>query len=429
MQGGSIRERFVAGAFWSVAASLASQIPSLLVSVLLGRILGVTSFGELAMVQATVIFISGVGDLGLNLAVTRHVAVQRGENLQKSGQLIGFAMASTLVSGVALAVILVCTAGWYAREILRAPQLSLLLQCSAALLIFEMLNKIQISILAGLESFRGAAKVNAFRGCFLLLVPMAAFFGKTGGSILFLTLASLATCLAAQYVLRAALQAHQIRIQWNLRLAESGVAQLAGSLWFSLLAINFAGWAASVMLVRQPSGMAEMAVYTAAEKWKTALMFLPGVLVQVTTPLIANTHSSGNRNTCGRILAASSAVSGGATLLMGLAMLVFAPSLMSAYGWKQNNSVAVLVVTCLGCVPIALYSQGSAALWTLGKPAKMLSIDILKVALLLILLFAGFDRSALLLAWANGLSIAGAGLVLVLILRNNMRLERSKSNP
>jgi O-antigen/teichoic acid export membrane protein len=417
LRSNSLRGRLANGTLWCGLASIASQLPSLAVSVLLGRTLGLVAFGQLAIIQMMVNIFASIGDLGLAMGTTRYVAAYRSDDPAQASRIIGFSICCTFLSGLVLAALIVWSAPWYALHTLRVPGLGLYLQFASVFLILEMLNRLQLSVLAGLEEFRATAAVNAFRGLFLLLAPLAAYLWGLGGALLALTCTSAATCAAAQIMVRRACSKHGIRVRSCCSIPDIGLVHLAGSSWLSMLIVNLASWACTVILVRQTAGVTEMALFTAADKWKTALMFLPGVLAQVTTPLIAHTHASGNRAVCGRILLTSSAVSGGVTALLALAMLLSAQFLMSAYGWTRGDAGQVLVMACLGCVPLALYSQGSAACWTLGHPRNMLAVDTLRSLILVSLVVAGFGHSAARLAAANALSVAVAGVLLLALVR------------
>jgi O-antigen/teichoic acid export membrane protein len=421
LQSNSLRGRLANGTLWCGLASIASQVPSLAVSVLLGRTLGLVAFGQLAIIQTTVIMLASIGDLGLTMGTTRYVAAYRSDDPAQASRIIGFSLCSTLLSGLVLAAMLVWSAPWYVLHALRVPGLGVYLQCASVFLLLEMLNRVQVSVLVGLEAFRATAAVNALRGLFLLLAPVAAHFWGLGGALLALTCTSAATCAIAQIMVRHACSEHGLCVRLCFRIPNIRLVHLAGSLWLSGQIISLASWAVTVILVRQPAGVTEMALFTAADKFKTALLFLPAILAQATTPLIAHTAASGNRAACGRILFASSAVCGGVTGLLAVAMLPFAQFLMSAYGWTRGDAGKVLVVACLGCVPLALYSLGSAAGWTMGPPGNMLAVDTLRSLTLVSLVVAGFGHTAVRLAAANALSVAVAGVLLLALVRRMLR--------
>ncbi len=421
LQSDSLGGRLLSGTLWSGAASVLSQVPSLVISVLLGRVLGMAVFGQLAIIQTMVVILSGVGDLGLVLATTRYVAARRSDAPPQASRIIGFSICATLFSAVMIATVVIWSAPWYTRTILHTPELSIYLQGACLFLVLEMLNRIQLGVLAGLEAFQSTACVNALRGLFLLFVPVAAYFRGLSGAIFLLTCMSAATCAGAQLMLRRICSKNSIPIRWDFKIPDTGLVRLAGSLWLSILMLNLTTWFSTVILVRQRTGIMEMALFTAADKWKTAILFLPTVLAQVTTPLIAHTYHAGNRRGCMRILSTSAGVSGGVTVLLVAAIAACGHLLMSAYGWTGEDAVKVLVVACLGCVPMALYAQGSAAYWTMSHPKNMLAVDGVRYFLLMLLVAAGLGRNAVLLAAANGLSITGAGLLLLILIRKILR--------
>ena len=54
-------------------------------------------------------------------------------------------------------------------------------------------------------------------------------------------------------------------------------------------------WFTNTMLVNQPSGYAEMGVLNAANQWRTAILFLPGLIGQVVLPLLSSLQGTRDR--------------------------------------------------------------------------------------------------------------------------------------
>src|ERR1035438_3624461 len=103
LRSNSLRGRLANGTLWCGLASIASQLPSLAVSVLLGRTLGLVAFGQLAIIQMMVNIFASIGDLGLAMGTTRYVAAYRSDDPAQASCIIGFSISSTLLSGLVLA--------------------------------------------------------------------------------------------------------------------------------------------------------------------------------------------------------------------------------------------------------------------------------------------------------------------------------------
>src|ERR1051325_11953499 len=64
----AVRARVTRNAFWSIVGSASTQGSSMLAAVVVARMLGVTRFGQLALIQATVLLIGTIGEMGFTPA-------------------------------------------------------------------------------------------------------------------------------------------------------------------------------------------------------------------------------------------------------------------------------------------------------------------------------------------------------------------------
>jgi len=71
---GSLRARLARGAFWSFVGAAVARGMAFAASVVCGRVLGTSGFGELGMIQSTVGFFGVFAGLGLGVPATKHVA-------------------------------------------------------------------------------------------------------------------------------------------------------------------------------------------------------------------------------------------------------------------------------------------------------------------------------------------------------------------
>src|SRR5882724_3592516 len=82
----SVRFQLARNTVWSVAGSASSQGSSLLAALLLGRMLGVVPFGKVALVQATVILLANLGEMGFALTTTKFVSRWRTVDPERAGR-------------------------------------------------------------------------------------------------------------------------------------------------------------------------------------------------------------------------------------------------------------------------------------------------------------------------------------------------------
>ena len=415
---------------YSLGGSISSQGSAMLAAIAAANLLGATQFGYLALIQSTALMMGSFGELGLSLTATKFVGQFRTSDPMRAGRLISTSLRITVVLGFVMALIMIAVAPYILAN--ASGRFSAEIIAACGLLIFEMLNRVQIGALAGLEAFDCIARIQLFRGALTLpFVAAGAFLAGIPGTILAFSSSSLGTFLWGQRLLRSKCRANRIPLKQPTSL-EHGVLGTSFSIWLSTLLTTGSGWAVAVLLSKQPSGLTELGIYNAADKWKTALLFLPNLLFQVNLTMLSHFRAENDYPACRRTIAAGLASTIMITGLAGVAVCFLAPFLMSWYGRDFSGSSSVLVIGSFASIGGALYTVSSGALWALGEPSRMLRIDAVKTALLVGLCWAGLGNTAqhLMLASLISLSIGSAVILLSLrqLLFTNRKLEVHDAN-
>jgi O-antigen/teichoic acid export membrane protein len=389
---------------------------------MVGRMLEVTRFGELALIQSTVLMLGNLGEAGLTLTTTKFVGRWKTSRPDKAGELMGRSLCFTAVSGVFLAVFLFAAGG----NVAGFPESSFTLALAAGgLLLFDMLNRVQFGALSGLEVFREAAQIYLIRGA--LLLPCVWFGTQSGdltGAVIAMAIVSLVTFIAGHAVLRRQCEMRSISLRSG-RSFESGVFTTSASLWISTLLLTGSTWIVVVFLSQQPSGYTELGLFNAADRWKLALLFLPNVLFQVVLPMLSRSHEARDRRSCEQIVSSALASTVGITTVAAIAVFFFSPVLMTWYGSSFQPGIRVLALAALGSVVNAVYTVGSGVLWSLGAPTKMILIDVFKTLLLLGLCFSGFGTTAWSLTLAYLIAFSAGSFVVLAFVLQQLRMDKN----
>ena len=383
-QGSSIRSRLARGVTWSTAGSVVAQGSSLLTAMVVAQRVGIAAFGGFVLVQSTALMLQSVGSLGLGLATTRQVARLRTQDPRRTGRIIGFALLFTVLAGILLAGLAFTVPSAMIQSLLRTDHLDTMMRWVGLIACSFMISRIQADILVGLEAFRVMAAVHVVRGITtLLLTSLGAYgFGLTGAIIAFVG-AGLITCIISQVMITQACRSCGIALTW--RNVHTEIHLLGTSLFVtaSSLTLALVTWILSVLLVRQEQGLAELALFNAADRWRTAILFLPSMLAQVSLPLLAHTYTQERRSHYRRLLWESSGVGLLITAIPAITIILLAPLVMSGYGAAFAPGKPVLMLLAVTCLPMSLCMIGAYGLWAAGKMATMLSIDIMRGAIAL----------------------------------------------
>lgn len=269
----SLRRRFAKGAFWSVAAAVASQGMRFLAFVIVARILGKTGFGELGMIQHTVSMFGVFAGLGLGLTATKHVAEFRSADPARAGRIVALSSVVALISGGLVGIAVFFASPYLAQHIINAPHLKMELWIGCGLLFFNTLIGAQVGCLAGFEAFKTIARVGLFYGLLnLLLVVLGVHFWGLSGAITGMVCAMTGSCAAHHFALRK--EAKKAGIAISYRDIRSEMPVLWGFSLPAFLSNVMVGpvvWGANALLSNEVDGYAKLGIFSAATQVQMAL--------------------------------------------------------------------------------------------------------------------------------------------------------------
>jgi O-antigen/teichoic acid export membrane protein len=314
-------------------------------SVVSARLLGQVQFGELSIINSTVVLFGVFAGLGFGMTATKYVAQSRSQDGESAGRVTGFLLRTAFaVSGlVSLAVL--WAAPWIASKVLDAPHLVFELRLSSALIFLNAVNGVQIGALAGLESFRWLAMMYVAQG--LLGLPAVAFgawrFGVPGAIGGTLCVAAF-TWLISQWTLRRECQRCRVPLSYRATNKEWAILWQFGlpAALVTLSAQPFS-WLVRVYLVNQPDGYAELAILDAAFTWSAILLFLPRQISMPSISILSGLHGARHQDFY-RVLRTNLALTMGSALLISIPLMILSPVIMRSYGPSFASSWPVMVL-------------------------------------------------------------------------------------
>lgn len=357
---GSLRARFAAGTFWSLAGAVIAQSLQLAASVAVARWLGKVGFGELGILNSTVGMFGAFAGLGLGMTATKYVAEFRGRQPERAGKIFGLCMAVATLSGLVGSGILLVLAPTLAARVLNAPHLVPELRITCGLLFLNILIGVQNGTLAGVEGFADIAKVNLARGMLNLpcMVAGTVFFGLRG-AVWGMVVGAAGGCLVGHLVVKRECARFGIPIAYRGCWEEQPILWSFSTPAFLASIIPFpAMWGANALLVNQANGYAEMGIFNAANQWRVGVMFLPAIADQVLLPILSNLYGENDSARFRKVLIANILVVGGVCLAVCLPLALLSRFIMAAYGpgFAQGGwvLVALLFAAFFASVPVII---------------------------------------------------------------------------
>jgi len=361
--------RLAKGMFWSMTGAVISRGLMLAASVLVARILGKTGFGELGMIRSTVGMFGVFAGFGLGLTAIKHVAEFRQSDPDRAGRIIGLSGLFAMITGGLMALGLFIFAPWLAEHTINAPHLTGVLRIGGLILFINALNGAQTGALAGFEAFWIIAYVNLFIGLisFPILVG-GAYFGSLTGAVWALTINLGVNWLLNHLALRKEARRHKVPFsfrncsrEWSILWTFSLPAVLASSL------VGPINWVCSALLVNRPEGYGEMGIFSAANQWRIAILFIPNMVSQVSLPLLSNLNAESSDQQYRKVLKLNIFLTAGVALAVAFPLVLFAHLIMSTFGPGFEQGVSVLRILAFTAVLIAINNVIGQAIISKGK--------------------------------------------------------------
>lgn len=368
--GQSIVARFARGTLWTIAGTVASQGFAFITSIIAARLIGPAGFGEYGIILSTVAMCSVFANPGLSLMATKIIAERRDISDGAKGGFVIFSYLSSLCAALVVSLLLVVLAPSICTQILSAPQLISSLRWSSAIVFFSAMTGLQTGILTGLEEFQRVARANIVRGIILFPLTLAGvWFWGVFGLILAAGLTSAIMFGYLEFSIEQTLGRRHFFGEPS-SLVTDGVRQswnFAFPAFLSSILVLPVYWIANTLLTRQPSGFSELGVLNATNQWRTILLFLPTIVVQVALPLLSSSSDHTRKNDFDRALLFAQNISILA-VFPSCAVLMFASDwVMALYGREFVHGASTLIWSLCAIMIMSLGSSVGSALQARGR--------------------------------------------------------------
>ena len=174
-------------------------------------------------------------------------------------------------------------------------------------------------------------------------------------------------------------------------------------------------WLCSVMIVRSPHGLEQMAFYAGADRWRLTVLFIPTALFRSVLPMLANMHSR-DREGYHRVHRTNLLVNMVVVIVPVLLIACFSIPIMNSYGAGFSAGWKILAVLCAGTIPEALNTVLGYPLVVSGRMWTRCGLDLALGSILLALGSTLIPRHGALgfaIAYGTSYSIISACLYLL----------------
>jgi O-antigen/teichoic acid export membrane protein len=384
-RGGS---RFQMGVTLNLIGAIFNQGSTFVFSIVAANLLGRETFGKYGIVASTLVMLSQISQLACGYTMTKYVAEFRSSDREKAGRVIGMLLAIVSLVALLAGLGLFASAPWLAISVLNAPELSLGLRIGSGVVFLNVLIGLFMGALAGLEAYRGLSRGLIAYGTIYLTVcsAMAWKFGLNG-AFSGLLVSAILGCALLLGVLVSECRSQNIHIQIGF------FPQLRPILFNFAMPAAFSGltylpaiWIGNAILVRQPNGYSQMALFSAAFALMTAVLFIPNNTYVVGWSILNHHKGLGESEGYRNIFETNLVVVGVAAIVGALILAVAGPELLRLFGKDFSGGYRILLILLGAAIPQALalavlqHLQSQERMW-FSFFAVILPRDLLLVAL------------------------------------------------
>ncbi len=366
---GGFWKQIAQGTAWTAIGTVAAQLSSFFVGVLVARLLGKESYGKFGLLQSTIAVSSLFTGFGLSLTATRYLSQYRFHRTAEAGRVIGATETISFALAGSLSVVFFLFADTISRSVSGHDDLTGLLRICALPLFATSLLSVQQGVLTGFESFRAASFTNLARG--LPLIPLAVLgmrAARLSGALWAIGIASAAACVLGGWFISLECRRHGIRPSFTIRWSDlKMIRDCALPTFLTGITVTPVNWLVSALIVRSQGGYPELAILTAGIYFRTALLFFQGATGAVLLPIFSS-HSRAKRDQVLWSTTAMNTLAG----LAGVAAASIAPDfLMRMFGKSFQGHGGVVVANVasgalmLASAPVAYYLTGAGYQWTI----------------------------------------------------------------
>ncbi|MDJ0773837.1 MAG: oligosaccharide flippase family protein [Mastigocoleus sp. MO_167.B18] len=367
-----LAKRLASGTFWSLLATIFLKASNLIASILIARLLGQKSFGELSMINTTILALGNFAGFGLSMTTTKYVAELRLSDPQRTGKVLGLCYTIAIILGAFFSLGMLISSSHLAISVLNAPELINELRFGCLLLFLNAINEIKIATLSGFEAFKILAKVNSASSLInLLLSILGGWLYGLKGVIFAMIIVSLVKNIFYNYALKSEYKKHNIKIIYSKLIFQEIkiINKFTLPSFLTKILVAPVVWLGSTFLVHQPNGYIEIAAFNAANEYRSLLLFLPIVMGRTSLPILSSIISEKNKKSVVEALMITVSTSILIILPIAICMAIFSEKLMLLYGSEFSKYSSTLIIMLIGLsingitVPIGNLITASGKMW------------------------------------------------------------------
>jgi O-antigen/teichoic acid export membrane protein len=404
VQQSPIGKRIVGGMFWSLLGSIIVRGCSFLLAVLIARSFGQEVFGEYGFIKSNIDSFSVFAVFGLGITTTKYLSELLTTDKERAGRIIAMSYLFCIFSGILIALIFFFITPWLCTKINNGQHLIVPMRLGAILLFLSALNSTQSGVMFGFQDFRNIAKINIMIG--ILSIPLLIGGGILWGLIgILIGFAILLVCNIFYNSFFINMNKKNYRLKYNFTEAwrEFPILwkySLPAALSSFMIAPILAG--CYFLLLQQPNGVTELAIFVVAMQFYMIAFFIPSQTSLVFLTLLSESNGTNNTKKFEKIFRSNIVLNIIYISFIVVPMIICSPYLIKLYGNSFQTGYLTLIVICFAVFPATIARSIDQVMLSKGMMWESFILSLFWACIL-------FSVSFYLIGWSWGaLGIASA---------------------
>ena len=352
----TFRESLLSGFSLNLLSTIALQGSVLLSSIVVARLLGITSFGTFALLTGTATTVAAVAQGSSGLIATKFVGEHLYRDPVRVASVLRLCRFFTLTTGALAAIGVFVFAQAIAAGVFGRPELESMVGIVGFAIFFQVSASYQYSALQGFGAFKELS-----RGAFLVglghivFTAVGALTGSAEGALVGFALASVLRMGVFIVLLDrvrsnhgvpdyATLDRTDLRMVWHFALP----ATLSG------FSTTLCLWLVTVMLARLPNGLQLVAILSVANQVRLVVLQLPSVLNAVSFSVLSRLKGENKMSDFRSVFWSNLCLNQAFALLAVCTLLAFIEPVLNLYGSDFSSGRWVLVLLLASILPEVL---------------------------------------------------------------------------
>lgn len=403
-----IFQTILRGGAWMAVATIFAQFAGLVSSILVARILGVEEFGKYGILNETVLAFATIATRSMQVTATKFLAQYKRTEPEKAGRLCGLCWASSVGIGVLIGLFVFSFAGPLSTWV-GSPPMKGLFQVGALSVVLSAVLGVQSGMILAFQRLKFLAVTSIIFAAFKpALLPLLCYLYGLVGFVWGLVFISCLNWVVNSSLLRRCFRESGVTFTFK------GMREERAVLWkFTLphalgTLVNMpVTWLSVMLLARSPNGVTEVAIFTAVQRWRKVILFLPATISNPSIPILAESFGQGKYTRAAKVMLGTVGINAFVCGLIAVGLAVASPHLLGLFGPEfREQGVTTMIVFLVAAFIQALIVPLGNVVGNAGRNWNGLIGTMLRAGTLLGVAYWLVPLGSVGLAWAHVSSAA-----------------------